>query len=312
MFSVSICPTFLCNFRCSFCYLTHAQLKNKEYVPLPVIDDKLYDISKSYNITHIDLYGGEVGLLDEKYLLELINIIKKYYNDKINVVSNLSVINPIFYNENIDLSVSWDYNCREKYELVLDNILKIDKDIHILMLASRDMLNWDDETLDLVINIFNNIQNIKTVEIKPYSSNQSNSLNITNKDFEDFIIKWITKYPPYEQNFKNINYTNIVKSLSGNKNSWSDDHIYIIPPASYAVLDFDDNGNEYFNKINNIQEYKKWCDNEKHKIYENVFCNNCKYLGTCLSEHLKNNIKDIENSCDGFYNLLNYYDITNI
>lgn len=306
--NLSINPIYLCNFRCHFCYLTKEQLSDKKTLPLDALQERLIELSAHRKINHIDLYGGEIGLLPKDYLDQMKFIIKGFTDQPINVVTNLSQVIPFFLEDDITLAVSWDYDCRQSYKKVLENIFSIKKDIHILMLASPQMLSWTDETLQRVIQIFNTVKNILSVEIKPYSSNQANQFTDTDKKFEDFIIRWLMQKKQMQKEcfeFEFINEKLIEDSLSGKRNSWSDDHLYITPKGRFAVLEFDENEHEYFKELNNHSEYLQWCLGEKAKVMSNPVCNNCTYLGRCLSEHLRD-VKPDSPSCSGFFNLLNW------
>ena len=72
MFSVSINPTYFCNFNCDFCYLSKEQLRDRTTTQIDVIMDRLAEID--IPISHVDLYGGEIGLLQDSYLNELIQM----------------------------------------------------------------------------------------------------------------------------------------------------------------------------------------------------------------------------------------------
>ena len=85
--NLSINPTYYCNFRCDFCYLTPEQLGDRQQINLAVLDQRLSEIPK---INHIDLYGGEIGLLKPDYFYAMKDIIRKYYDDEININTNLS------------------------------------------------------------------------------------------------------------------------------------------------------------------------------------------------------------------------------
>ena len=80
--NLSINPTYYCNFRCDFCYLTPEQLGDRQQINLAVLDQRLSEIPK---INHIDLYGGEIGLLKPDYFYAMKDIIRKYYDDEINI-----------------------------------------------------------------------------------------------------------------------------------------------------------------------------------------------------------------------------------
>ena len=57
---VSINPSYFCNFRCDFCYLSTKQLGDQKQISFDKLDELLSQVD---NIEHIDLYGGEVGAM---------------------------------------------------------------------------------------------------------------------------------------------------------------------------------------------------------------------------------------------------------
>jgi hypothetical protein len=88
-------------------------------------------------------------------------------------------------------------------------------------------------------------------------------------------------------------------------NSFSDDHVYITPSGNFSVLEFDLNDNEYFLELDSFDKYLYWA--EKEKINLSPICKQCKYMGHCLTEHYRY-VKDLNNSCNGYKGLLEYYE----
>jgi len=308
MFTVSINPTYLCNFSCDFCYLTPDQLRDKTRLPLELLNSKLVEISKHQEITHIDLYGGEVTVLPKDYIDPMLDVIRDYYLGDINVITNLSRSldrTSWILRDGIDISVSWDYTCRESWQNVLKNMLMLDKDIHVLMLASECMINWEDVDILTAQMVLNSVQNVRSVEIKPYSTNQANQDYVTFMQFEEFIKRWLMLGEDFDYEF--INQKLMRDALIGKRNAWSDDHIYITPTGRFAVLEFDVNDNEFFLELDTFDEYLKWVYKEREKVNKNEICSECPYLGNCLSEHLRN-VRTIDNSCNGFRFLLDWYE----
>ena len=268
---------------------------------LSILDARLAEVSKHEQITHIDLYGGEVGLLPHDYLIELCRIVQKYNNGRVNIITNLSNVYPIFLEDFVDLSVSYDFECREKHNHVLRNMTMTPKDLHVLMLAGPCLIRKD---VDPMIRLFNVMNNVKTVEIKPYSTSQANAYDVSFRDYEEFVKKWIES--PVEKNFMFTNEHEIKKSLVKQRNAFSDDHVYITPSGNFGVLEFDLNDNEFFLELDSFDKYLEWTESEKKRVAANVFCSNCEYFGNCLSEHLRP-VLDLENSCNGFKHLIDWY-----
>lgn len=297
---VSINPTYLCNFRCNFCYLTKEQLADKSKLDLKVFEKKIKEINDYQKIEMVDLYGGEVGLLDHGYLMEMDSIIRKYTND-ISVITNLFKVSKYFY-EDVMLSVSWDYTAREKWDIVLNNILTMGKNVSILMLASPEFVKL--EPAD-VLSTLSSAANVESIEIKPYSSNQANDLFAGDAEFERCVKKWLNYQKSYPMpHFENR--SRIERSLSGNYNAFSDSHIYLQPDGNLAVLDFDGNRKEYFRPMSHMVEYAIWAKMEKLKVRTNSVCSKCEFMGCCLTEHYRD-VKEDDLSCSGYRNLLGSY-----
>ena len=296
--NLSINPTYYCNFRCEFCYLTPEQLGDRTKINLGKLDQRLSEVSKLTGINHIDLYGGEIALLKPDYFYAMKDVIRRYYDGDINVNTNLSAFPDFFRDDDITLSVSYDFSAREKEQFVLNNMMAANKDLAVLILASEKVIQMD---VDFMIATLNMVSNVKSVEIKPYSTNQANQQNVTHKDFETFVIKWLENQ---NKGFHFENSARIMDSLNGYYNAFSDDHVYINPNGNYSVLEFDENDNEYFLELTSIEQFIQWTYKEKQDNVSDI-SRSCYYFGKCLTEHYRY-VKDLDNSCNGYKGLLDY------
>lgn len=297
---LSINPTYYCNFRCDFCYLTEKQLSDKTCLSIDALDRRLSEITSHKRIDMVDIYGGEVGLLKQSYWEDLIGLLNMYGIHDINLITNLSAINSITTDPRVYTSVSYDFSAREDHERVFRNMALLNKPFSILMLASPKFLELDTGEM---IESLNLLPNLESVELKPYSSNQSNTHTVYYTDFEEKV-KSFLNYGNKRFNF--VNQDLIESTLNKKRNSFSDDHIYITPSGRYAVLEFDLNDNEFFLEYDELQEYWNWCKKEKERVSRNKYCSNCEYFGNCLSEHLRE-VKNLDKSCNGFKNLIDWY-----
>ncbi len=298
--TVSINPTYYCNFSCDFCYLTKEQLRDRTRITPARLDQLLKEISAKTVIKGIDLYGGEIGVLKAEEFFDIKNVIKKYYDGDINIITNYSMIHNWFFDDDITLSVSYDFNAREKHDTVYQNMLMSKKPLYVLILASKNVIAQD---VDQMIQELNLCSAIDTVEIKPYSINQANCHSVSHVDFENFIIRWLES--PIEKKFKFINEHHIQDCLDKTYNSFSDDHVYITPNGKFAVLEFDLNDREYFLELDTFEDYVAW--SEKEKLSLSPICQACPYKGHCLTEHYRY-VRDLTNSCNGYRGLLEYYE----
>lgn len=299
--NVSINPWYYCNFRCDFCYLTPKQLGDKTLLDLDILAARLAEITAHTNIDQIDFYGGEIGLLPRDYFQEMKTVCQAYRPNGLNIISNLSMINEITTDPDCTLSVSYDFDAREDNDRVWKNMALLNKPFSVLLLAGDKLINNNPDEMIFNLNL---LSNLSSVEIKPYSTNQANQQSVTFKDFEEFVKKWITS--PIQKKFTFVNEHLIQDSISKDRNSFSDDHVYITPNGKYGVLEFDLNDNEFFLEYESLDEYLAWCDIEKRRVNKNKFCSSCEYFGSCLSEHLRE-VKNLDNSCNGFKLLIDWY-----
>ena len=299
--TVSINPSYFCNFSCDFCYLTPEQLRDQKKISLVDLDKRLEELSKKREIDWIDLYGGEIGALKKEYFYGMRDVIRKYYGGKINIITNFSMLHEGFFEDDYYLSVSYDFEAREKSDKVYQNMLRSEVPIAVLILASQQVIT---KNVDEMITMLNACSSVDSVEIKPYSTNQANQQGVTHKDFEEFVKKWIES--PVKKKFDFINEGKIIMSLRGEYNAFSDDHIYITPNNKYAVLEFDLNDNEYFKELDTFDEYLDWAEQEPVKNVSEI-CRKCVYYGTCLTEHYRY-VTDLKHSCNGYKGLLDWYD----
>jgi len=301
---LSINPTYLCNFRCKFCYLSDEQLSSPRHISAEGLFQKLEEVAVHRTIQHIDLYGGEVAALPPHVLRNLLQQLRFFYRGPINVITNYSQANSALDDEGIYLTVSWDYVGRERHEFVYQRMLDIRRDFSILILASERLVNLPDEELDHMIDLLNALPSLRSVEIKPFSDNRYHSQAVTFLDYERWVMRWIERGARFR--FEFVNEANIKRALAAASSSWSDDHLYITPEARFAVLEFDGQGKEYFLEFDDFSFYEAWVQGERQKVSSNAFCSQCDYLGHCLSEHLQE-VKSLDSSCNGFRGLLDWY-----
>ena len=298
--TLSINPSYFCNFNCDFCYLTPAQLKDKTKIDLAQLDKLLHEVTIYDTIDWIDLYGGEIAVLPDEYLDGMIAVIRKHYTGLINIVTNFSTMNDRLFADDVVLSVSYDFEARQQSDRVFQNLMMSPKPVAVLILASKQVINMD---VDYMINMLNMCSSVESVEIKPYSINQANCHSVSHRDFEQFVQRWLDS--PVSKRFEFGNQSKIESCLDKTYNAYSDNHIYITPNGKFAVLEFDLNDREYFLELDSFEEYIKWAQKEKQDL--SPICKSCPYNGHCLTEHYRY-VKDLDNSCNGYRFLLEAYE----
>ena len=302
--TLSINPSYKCNLRCDFCYLSNEQLASSTVTHLDSLFERLSEVSSHRRIDHVDLYGGEIALLGESYLNAFERTLRYFYQGQINIISNLTVVPSFFLRDDVDLSVSWDFFAREQYKKTYANMFGLKKDFRILVLASDRLVKMTEIELDQFISLLNELPRLLSVEIKPYSINQYNLQGVTYLEYEEWIKRWLKRIVSFRFDFINLN--KIEASLGKKYSSWSDEHLYITPSGKFAVLEFDELNKEYFMELESYAHYEDWIGKERNLVKSNSYCGSCEYLGSCLSEHLQP-VHDLTQSCNGFRNLLDWY-----
>lgn len=292
---ISLAPSFHCNFRCEWCYLSVDQLRDKTLLDLDLLDQRLREVGP---VEHVDIYGGEPATLPVDYAEKMLTVIQRHTQD-INVISNFSVIPEWFHRSDISISASYDWTFRQSHDKVLANIIGFSRPVAVLMLATEELCRVDPREIATVLNHINTVQSL---EIKPYSTNQYNQHGMNWTVFEEWIKTWLS----LDLNFEFVNRTLLDKSVKKLYNAYSDNHLYLGPDGGFSVLDFDLNDREYFRPMKDLEEYDRWVLAERRMVQTNKFCSKCYWQGHCATEHYRN-VTSIKNSCNGFKNLLDWY-----
>lgn len=303
LINLSINPWYACNFSCKNCYLTPEQLKDRTLLTLEDLDKRLNEIKDSGHILgHADIYGGEVMLMPKGYIQSVKKILHSHGISEIEIITNLSALNKDVVDDlDFGISVSYDFNERERYDEVFDNMLKMQRPFSILTLATPEVIRLD---LDEMIMNLSLLGNLICWEIKPYSQNQANQARITHREFEEFIKRIIEH--PLDRHYEFLNEKMLDWAIKMERNSFSDDHVYICPSGKFGVLEFDLNNNEYFLELDSFEKYLEWTLLEKGRVSNNKFCSDCDFFGKCLSEHLRN-VESLDSGCSGYYDLIQWH-----
>lgn len=304
---ISINPSYFCNLRCNFCYY-YDWLGDRKRLDLRTLDQLLSEIDKLHGIDWVDLYGGEITVLPYDYTKELLSTIRAHYQGTVSVITNFVKPTPMFVGSNrlfeephYRTAVSYDFECRQQHEKVWNNILTYDSDVHVLMVATPCLMQ---KNVDDMIAQLNMATNIRSVDIKSYSSSQHNDFNLPWKDYEVFLQKWISS--PVTKNFECVVERNLLRCLIDKRNAWNDNHVFINPNGKLSLIEYDESDRELFKEINSIADFSTHATKEKERVLANATCSTCPWVGRCLTEQYRN-VLDINNGCNGFRGLIEWY-----
>ena len=295
--TLSIQPTFLCNYNCEFCYLGNLR-KDKTILNLDVLKNRLEEITKEYNIKNIILYGGEVSLLDKEYIDKIMIMCKEYTNINPSIVSNLSNDWIINYcdNNNYTLSISLNEE-RPYYNETLNKLKKLNrkdnKNLSIVVLPSL----LKKQPLELMS--FYNMLGFDVFFIQYHPSILSKKIyNININDYSLFLKNIIDEK---HNHIYNINILNEIIIKNNEYNPMTSGCLFINPNGNYSTVVYD-NHIEHFEEFDTLDKWKLFCKEDYKRYFKSCYL--CELFGKCKAEHL-----DVLDSkeCSGLYNLLTWY-----
>ena len=255
---ISINPSYKCNFHCGFCYLQG--LFSEEILDPEKLNITLQILSHKYNITFVDLYGGEITNLHDSLVEKYLEIIKKYV-PTISIITNGSRFPEYFKRKDIDLAVSWDYKYRPYSYQVMRNLEEFRKEnpnkkISIL-LTSPKLYEENPEFLRLVD------KNCDVFELKPCMKTRENDQDLDFKAYLDTCIRWMN----YDLASKFLNRDYILYQAFPKKEK----HLFINPKGDLIDVSYQDN----FESFKSIKDCKA----------SNLKCLTCKFFNKCFNEH---------------------------
>ena len=284
--AISVNPTYKCNLNCDFCYLKNSH--NSNLMDLNKLDEQLSYIYNKYDIKYIELYGGEITILEEDYLTKLMNICEKY-SDNVEIVTNFVKPNnwlyKLFSNKDYRLGTSWDYKFRPQGDLILKNI---DSFYHItgkkpsVIMCSPKLYDYKEELLTYL-----DRDSIEAFCLIPCMKTPHNNVIYDWKKYEDTVKFFVeNKIKPRFENESKLKF---------NREFYR--HIFINPNNEYVDVSYDKNGVETFQKI----------DIDNLEIEIPTKCLMCHNFNKCQNEHLEHYLED-SYDCIGFSKLIDWYD----
>lgn len=262
---------------------------NKNHLEIVKADELLSDLSNNFNISQIDIIGGEISLLSDFYFDMLYNLCK-IYSKKINVYTNFIKVNKSIINNCTSLNVICNFNeFNTDIEQVFHNINATDKTINLKSLDVSCIKNPDK-----IIGMLNNT-NIKSFEIIP-----SRFINFKSYEFFENVVKiYLDKVKLMKFAFQNKLQLDNVLPID----NYNTEKIFIIPDGKYALQQFINNKPDLL-EFDNILNLKEELD--KMEKISTIYCKKCNSKLVCMSNYFFDMSYD-NVSCCGFKNLIEQY-----
>lgn len=299
--TVSVMPTYQCNGNCPFCYLG-TSIKDKTILNLDVLHDRLWNIKKRYQCNlNVEVFGGEITLLEDDYIDQLLKLCNQYSVFDVGVVTNFSKPDVVkkMIDRGVPVAVSWNKERGKVGKQCLENLASLESDysrrINLLVVCLPSTIKQKPtDFLDLVESY-----KIKSLSILQYypAVQSKKHYSVNNADYQQYMIDVIEAYKQGNYSFELAN-INQWKSRYDCKQS---SNIFINPYGQYAVTKYDENAMEYFHNFDSLQQYDDICMNEMTKYINS--CIMCTKFNKCLAEHLRFDKQEV---CCGLPSLTDY------
>lgn len=284
---VSVNPTYLCFNNCEYCYL--GSLRNEiDVLSISKLNNLLKLVSDKYNISHIDIYGGDLSTLCKKYLSKLFECIYGFCTD-ITAISD-PFADLVELKTKFKFNIATSVNAERPYsaDLVQSDMLIYTVLPSMISIDANYFLRF--QTKDIS---FNQYYDAKLAD---------QHYRLSNKQYADFLIQILSAYNPTFNKFKIQNIYDLENAYQKRTNVFADSHVFIAPNGRFAQVKYSDAEEfEYFNDINYLDKIKK-AEEIKFR-YGN--CATCKYNMQCIAEHL--HYWDISDECCGMKSVLDWY-----
>lgn len=295
---LSINPSYLCNLRCSFCYLGEKNLRDKEKISLGLLKSRLDEICISRKLGHVDVYGGEITVLPEAYVEAIIALIKTYRPDSISLVTNLTRLPKYLQDPEIGINVSYDFSARNKNIEVLRNMMWLNRSFSIITLVSPVFVSKELDP-DRVIRTLKALSYLHSFELKPYSQSKTSQGTVSSDVYEKLVLTYLLKIKDSSFIFKN---KYLLDEILQSNNSYPiEDHLFINPQGKFCIL-VQEAGKEFFQPYESFNRFLEEKNKRTDEALKNSFCKSCKYFGKCLTEH-----PVLNDVCSGYRGLIDQY-----
>lgn len=297
--NIDVISNYNCNSSCKYCFLY--KLKHEDQVINTIKLDKQFKlVSSKYNINSINIYGGEVSLLNRRYLKKLIDLCSKYA--QVNVVTNFTNMecNEFLANENVTVSTSINDERSHNDEVEHSLLFNENKNLSLLQVVTPSLLNKSS------IDILNHLELFKrSVSFLQYSPARNAKINfdISNNDYSCFIKRIINVYMQGNYSFDITNIGQLDDVVNGNYDPRMRSILFINPFNEYMSISYE-NGLEYFKIHKTLVDWEYECSIEEVEYKKR--CGNCEYYGRCYAEHIKE-WRDNDECC-GMKSLIQWYE----
>ena len=259
---MNIYVTYKCNFHCPFCSI------RKDASPIINLDWVHEELNKHPELcSNINILGGEPSVTSNDFQEKLINICTEASGDKPYYITNLYKISPFL--DKCKPIVSYDFDIREKNEVVLNNILNLDMDFSLSTVLTDHLVNKVGSSK--YIRFISSLKHCNRADLDLYYKGKEDTNDFTpdNESLLSFIKDVITN--------DKVNLAPLSAMKNNIDSSFNNisDYFAFTPYNEYGVrLDY---RNGPYRIFDTYEEAKHYYDT----AINNSLCNKCEFINTC-------------------------------
>lgn len=257
------------------------------------LSENLSSLFTRFEISTLDVEGGEISLLSDIYF-DLFFRLLATYNKKISITTDFVNFNRSLI-DNADV-INVLYNFNHNSEIVYKNIKAAVSTGKIINVRSLDVF-VKDNYLDKISNL--NRLKIKAWKIIPYQKTALYSLpEYQLNTYEKTIIEYIKLSDYMQFSFQNkLELEGIIKT-----NNFPMNTVYITPNNKFGLGKINKDGNFFIEEYEDVDELEK--NLKKYQSQQILLCEGCKYQSNCLADRYFNPDLITKTTCSGYKNLL--------
>lgn len=253
--------------------------KDQTTLDLQCLDNKLHQlVENDYVIDSISVYGGEISLLDEQYLIQIVKIIRSHVSNQVTIGFCTSGYNRSIFElaEYLKVRVTIPLNQeRPDYKKNLQLIKQHNCSLGVVVLPS--IINTP---VDQLVEFYDSLgRDVFFYQFYPSSINRS-PYSFDIKQYTDFVISFINEYKKKPRSFGLINLSEWMDKCY---NPEASGFIYISPNGKWMTTGYSD-CLESFVEFDTLDQWKQYC--KKERLQRLIKCNACPYYDKCKAEHL--------------------------
>ena len=304
---VHVMTNYFCNYNCEYCYLGDLK-KSRQVIDIEKLKKQLDAISARYDIDEIHCYGGEITLLDEDFVADVLKCCEPHgYTSWVTNLSAPDKVERIVEKTGITYATSLNEERPFHNELINKVYMMKHRPHSVIQVVTPSLLKKSPNE------ILEEAEKFKSTYLGfvQYFPSVTNELNYDkpadnpNKAYCDFLKGILAEHATGKYSMQIENDYALNQVIHGNYTPWTNNAIFITPFNEYACILYneDDKGREHLHILKDLDDFEAVNAKEISTFKEK--CGECSQFGYCYAEHMRDwNPGD---ECCGNKSLIDWY-----